>query len=261
MTTEDESSSPIHQTTTTTNNDTTNNNPNNHNTSSSSSSKNNNNNNDWDDICLNPFDSSYQTGRTEGYNAGLNSGFKEGQTLGRHKGLEIGIELGFIRGFVTVALEKALIMKEEDNNNNNIRVEKVKKGLQELLIAIDTFPSPDTLFQRADDGGGGGAERINVSNDTNLSQHTDKVEKEVFQSNSSSTAAAPMDVTVELQRIRAKFKLITVQLRIQQFSLKRIMDNVCVVASSSSSNVLEQGGNINVGGEKNTLQQHGGHDW
>eukprot|EP00957_Ditylum_brightwellii_P117379 8952136-Ditylum_brightwellii.AAC.1 len=125
-------------------------------------------------------------------------------------------------------------MKEEDNNNN-IRVEK-----------------------RADDGGGGGAERINVSNDTNLSQHTDKVEKEteeVFQSNSSSTAAAPMDVTVELQRIRAKFKLITVQLRIQQFSLKRIMDNVCVVASSSSSNVLEQGGNINVGGEKNTLQQ------
>mmetsp|Transcript_4455 Transcript_4455/g.12398 ORF Transcript_4455/g.12398 Transcript_4455/m.12398 type:complete len:205 (-) Transcript_4455:45-659(-) len=168
---------------------------------------------DFEDLCLDPYNDSLEKGRAEGHAAGLKSGFEDGRSLGRIKGLEIGIELGYMRG-VAIAINKRVMSpleKETADTEGCGRAEKVRKVLKELINAIDSFPSPDEMF--ADTG------------DTSLLNGTDggvtgtMTRKEAMQP----TQERP-DIAGKLQRIRAKFKLLLVQLKLPQLSLKKVMD-------------------------------------
>ena len=145
----------------------------------------------WDDIFLNPHESHMELGRQDGREAGLHAGFKDGHALGRTKGIEFGMELGFIRGFLNT-IEHG----EMESNQDAARVQRIQKGVEGLRRAIDDFPAPDTVFASA----------MN-------SKHRP----------GDNTEANAMDIMGALQRIRAKFKVLTVQLKIPHYSLKQVL--------------------------------------
>jgi|UniRef100_A0A7S2XML9 hypothetical protein len=178
----------------------------------------------WDDICVNPHESFLELGRREGKEAGLKAGFNDGRSLGQHKALEFGIELGFIRGFVLVAHRDILPSIEI------ARAEKIAKSLHALQQAIDEFPGPDEMFQHVHDP-----------------NNTETMLDDELQSDSETQTRNALDVVGKMQRIRAKFKLVTVQLRIPHFSLKQVMEeagqnpsNVGSVSNASAQNEVSE---------------------
>ena len=143
----------------------------------------------WDDICINPHQTEIDSGREEGQIAGLQAGFNDGFALGRTKGIEFGMELGFMRGFLNTVEAKLLN-------------ERLQKKVEELRQAIDNFPSLDAI-------------------------KTMNKEETYMEEDDSETVVVPgsLDILGSMQRIRAKFKVLTVQLKIPQFSLKQVMDD------------------------------------
>ena len=142
----------------------------------------------WDDISVNPHQTEIDLGRAEGQIAGLQAGFNDGFALGRTKGIEFGMELGFVRGFL---------------NTVEAKNERLQKKVEELRHAIDDFPSLDAI-------------------------KTVKKEEETYSEEDDSEAvvmAGNLDILGSMQRIRAKFKVLTVQLKVSQFSLKQVMDD------------------------------------
>jgi hypothetical protein len=173
----------------------------------------------WDDICLNPHESDMDLGRQEGRQAGLQAGFQDGYALGRTKGIEFGMELGFIRGFLNT-IEHS---KWESSLVEPARVvERIQKGVSDLRRAIDDFPSPDTMF----------ASTMN---------HKDSKDD---------SEANATDIMGALQRIRAKFKVLTLQLKIPHYSLKQIM--------ADAARVDEQDRAFHVGGATSNASGSGG---
>lgn len=144
----------------------------------------------WDDICINPHQTEIDSGREEGQIAGLQAGFNDGFALGRTKGIEFGMELGFMRGFLNTVESKLLN-------------ERLQKKVEELRQAIDNFPSLDAI-------------------------KTMNKEETYVQEDASETVVAPgsLDILGSMQRIRAKFKVLTVLLKVPQFSLKAVMNRM-----------------------------------
>jgi len=155
---------------------------------------------DWEDACLDPHHSSLQAGRTEGREAGALAGFREGRGLGQTKGLEFGLEVGFYQGVV-----KALRGKHHND--------RIQKNIEKLQEAIDDFPTPDELFE---------ATKHHISMSEMRSQnpvtgHPDE--------HDDSENPSKFDILNKLQRIRARFKLLTVQLGKPKFSLKNVLED------------------------------------
>jgi hypothetical protein len=163
---------------------------------------------DWDDLCLDPHHSSFEAGQMEGRAAGELAGFRDGQALGQTKGLEFGMEIGFIRG-VLQALEEEEEEEEESIRNKNS--DRVRKSMQGLRQALADFPTPDQMLEQQ------AALQMtpHAHNDNNSNDHLDDSEDP-----SSNTK---LDILAKLQRIRARFKLLMVQLGMPQFSLKQVM--------------------------------------
>ena len=143
----------------------------------------------WDDICVGPFDDQLLKGRSEGRMAGLESGYRDGETLGFSKGVELGLELGFMAG-VCDELCKSLPQKEEVESKDRHR-DKVYNLARELLQTIDSFPTPDAMFQKDDNG-----QEQQQQQDPNH------------------------DVRASMQRIRARFKLLMVRCKTPLLSLE-----------------------------------------
>jgi helix-turn-helix protein len=121
-------------------------------------------------------------------------GFRDGQQLGHTKGIEFGMELGFIQGFLNV-IEKQI--QEEQQSS-----ERIQRSLIALHKALDDFPSPDVLFDHS---------TMIFSNSTGGEDSEGPVTK--------------LDVLNKMQRVRARFKLLTVQLGMGTISLKQILAN------------------------------------
>lgn len=189
----------------------------------------------FEDLCLDPYKDSLEEGKIEGRIAGLQAGFKDGRSLGRMKGLEIGIELGYMRGVAVGVNERMLpLMEARSNDADGIRrVEKIRKVLADLVSAIDAFPSPDEMFSETNKINGG---------DVNEEEKGMKQDALAERSNRMQAPGESLDVAGKLQRVRAKFKLLTVQLKLPQLSLKRVMDAACsgidtTVKKSPSANI------------------------
>jgi hypothetical protein len=159
---------------------------------------------EWDDVCWNPHDSSYRQGQAEGFKAGNLAGYRDGQALGRTKGLEYGMELGFIRGFLNS-------LNHEESSKH--KTDRIQRSIEKLRKALeDESLQPDEIFRKEQPG---------------------RNQEQDLQDDSED--ASKLDVLAKLQRIRARFKVLTVQLGIPKFSLKEIMDE----AAESSTIVQE----------------------
>ena len=168
----------------------------------------------WNDLCVNPQKEALDSGRAEGRQAGLKAGFRDGRSIGILKGVEYGMEVGFIRGALQVVW-KSLSTSNDDQNQNALedssQMERIQKTAALLSEMLHRFPSPDQIFQQSqhpdtnfDDNGGG-----------ELDPHNDSEEN---------LGAHATDLVPQMQAIRSKFKLLCVQMRWSNFSLKSIMD-------------------------------------
>ena len=162
----------------------------------------------WDDLCLDPHADAMEAGREEGRVAGTKSGFQAGSDLGRAKGVEYGMELGFCEGIIqkiqALLEDPDLTTKSPDSKLVKNRA-KIEKSLVDLQQALQAFPEPSELFAKESNG--------TISEPLPKQDGVEQVD---------STAA--VDVRNEMQRIRAKFKVLMVQLGMPHLSIKQVMD-------------------------------------
>jgi flagellar biosynthesis/type III secretory pathway protein FliH len=172
---------------------------------------------DWDNLCFNPHDAALAQGEKEGQAAGSLAGFNEGRGLGQTKGVEFGMELGFVRG----------VIKEISNVED--RGEKIQHSLEELIRALDDFPSPDQMFEQVHQS----VEEIIHDHDSE--EHDHDSEEHDHDSEELVNRDEKLNIPHKMQRIRARFKLLMVQLGQPHFSLKQVMDE----ANAAGRNQLQ----------------------
>ena len=216
---------------------------------------------DFEDLCLDPYQAHFDIGHREGSAAGLQAGYDDGRKLGQQKAVEVGIELGYMRG-VAEAIRQDVIPSvdaanvssldddtscgdEEADATRRKMDKKVGKSLNELLSMIDAFPSPDEIFHQSTTGDGQA-----VSGDGGLDGEEDDSEKIETQS------GGPVDISGRMQRIRAKFKLLCVQLKIPEAGLSKVMEDAKKDLGKSTTNekdVTARGDlseQVNLGGDQ-----------
>jgi hypothetical protein len=177
---------------------------------------------DWEDIGFDPYQSAREEGERQGRDAGLASGFRDGHGMGVNTGTEYGMELGFFRG-VCSAVEAALA--DVHFKNQHVSEERVQKTVADLRLALDDFPGPDLVFQ----------DRHAHDHDHEHASEQDDDDDNGDDNGDSEQAVADSKKNIlhKMQRIRARFKLLTVQLGIPHFSLNQVMDE----AASASATV------------------------
>lgn len=204
---------------------------------------------DWDDLCLNPYRNSLEQGRQEGREAGLTSGFQEGRSVGVIKGVEYGMEIGFMRGVVQVVMDE--FNSEKLGNIEVTHRERIQKTASALSDLLDTFPQPDQLFGEHNQTWLPPTRQGNNEPGQNAEDDT---EKEASEWSSCSTS----DLHGLMQSIRSKFKLLTVQLRWSNFSLKKLMDDAAMEPLNSETNATSNTEN-KTGSKASTI--HDPSDW
>uniref|UniRef100_A0A7S2NYI5 Essential protein Yae1 N-terminal domain-containing protein n=1 Tax=Leptocylindrus danicus TaxID=163516 RepID=A0A7S2NYI5_9STRA len=156
---------------------------------------------DFLDSALDPYQHCADAGRRDGEAAGLARGFTEGRNLGMKKSWEFRFELGYYAGFVEfVATEQGMDAKkagckfeEHVTSSGSTKEERLERNINGILHAIEEFPTSDDL-QRAS----------NDEEDDDSHQ---------------------LDLPIQIQRIRAKFKLLLIQLGLPPtFSLANILN-------------------------------------
>ncbi len=176
---------------------------------------------DWQDACLDPHHHSLQQGKAEGRDAGSLAGFKDGLALGQNKGLEFGLEIGFYQGVL-----EALRQKDWSD--------RILKTIDKVQEAMDDFPSVDQVFAPSNSSS---------SSTSTTTNHATEMSSLVRSSNldnmdqNDSEDVIKLDILNKLQRIRARFKLLTVQLGKPQFSLR----NSLQPQSVESSEIVDAG--------------------
>ena len=158
----------------------------------------------WDNLCMNPYRQNQEDGRERGRYDGSISGYNEGYKIGRTTAISNGMEIGFIQGVLDcLTTEFKLSVMMIDNE----KVERAQKSIQNLQIAINEFPSSDVLIPKA-------------SKDCTTQNEADSSDN-----NSDGNINASIDISNKLQRIRARFKLLMVQLGLSHVSLTQLMDS------------------------------------
>lgn len=168
----------------------------------------------WDELCVNPQKQALESGREEGREAGLATGFCEGESVGIVKGVEYGMEVGFMRGVFREISET--LSTNATAFADSLHLERIQKTATALSAMLDDFPSPDQIFNEKVPSIFHMPSDSEVGHDNDSEQEPD------------STSS---DVTRRMQAIRSKFKLLTVQLRWNIFSLKTVMDTAKIVLS------------------------------
>ena len=149
----------------------------------------------WDELCVDPHEICVAQGRDEGRRAGEEAGYREGCQLGQTTALEYGMELGFMRGII-----ETLPTDLDDNA-------KAAKTLRDLKQALDKFPKAEAIFQQRQTASAAGAETADTDNESEKSGDGDEE-----------------NVRHLIQRIRARFRLLMVQLKMPNLSLKEILN-------------------------------------
>jgi hypothetical protein len=186
---------------------------------------------DWENFCLDPYQSAREEGERQGRDAGLEAGFRDGQKMGINTGTEYGMELGFFKG-VCSAVEAA----NADNLNQNVSEERVRKTVADLRLALDDFPGPDQVFQvrqRPPRHQHDGEEHTHEHESEQDDDDDDDDDDDGGNGDSENAAAeSKKNVLHKMQRIRARFKLLTVQLGMPNYSLTRVMDEAAATSAT-----------------------------
>jgi len=188
---------------------------------------------DWDTLCINPHDSEWQIGYEQGKMAAQQESYNNGYQVGQTTAISYGMEVGFIKGLLSVLepLIETTMQRQQQSTATNASTDdtstpvvipnaiRAQKTLQSLRALVDQFPSPNDAFTnvstkpqhlQADDAHTSAGQNEEIDNDDN-------------QSPSSETQTLRHD----LQRIRARFKLLCAQLRPllpANFSLQQVLD-------------------------------------
>jgi Essential protein Yae1, N terminal len=187
----------------------------------------------WDILCIDPHQAAHEEGRRQGREDGLQAGFHEGYELGRTTALDYGMEIGFIRGVVAALEQHQLLQQQQDVSISDVRSERILKSLASLRKALDDFPGPNEVFRERATGQ---FERAVMEDHTNIDNDSEKYPVVEEEEDDEDTVDSSLDVVGKMQRIRARFKLLTVQLGIPQFSLKSVMDEAASVPSPTAAN-------------------------
>lgn len=186
----------------------------------------------WDNLCINPHQAAHEEGRRRGRQDGWNAGYQQGYRLGRTTALDYGMEIGFVRG-VAMALQHDVEQQQQQHDAliPEDKKEKIQRALASLYAALDDFPGPSDVF-REPAAAVTALGRAAMQDQTN---RTDDAERgaQVSSAAAADTDAASLDVAGKFQRIRARFKLLTVHLGIPHFSLKQVMDEAAAATNAS----------------------------
>ena len=161
---------------------------------------------DWDDFCWNPHEESVQQGETSGKEAGRLAGFRDGKAMGQVKGFELGMEVGFIRGFLEA-------LEQDQNVSKNERIQRSIDQLQRILE--EESLQPEVIFQDAQSVIAMASKKYEEPPTETTSDEDDE---------DSPNGESKVDVESKLQRIRARFKVLIVQLKMSKSTLKDVMD-------------------------------------
>ena len=169
----------------------------------------------WDNLCINPHQLEHEEGRRQGRDDGLQAGFRQGFRLGQTTALEYGMEIGFIHGVLT-ALEHNNDEQQQTSTADE-KTQRIQRSLISLRNALEEFPGPEEVFHEQATHPG----RAAMNDQTNI----DNYDSEQYSLPvDDADADSSLDVAGKMQRISARFKLLTVQLGIPNFSLKQVMD-------------------------------------
>jgi hypothetical protein len=161
----------------------------------------------WDRLCIDPFQSELEEGRAQGKEDGERAGFRQGYRLGNVTAIEYGMEIGFALGVV-----KAIEELHRDTDD-----ERIRHSVQVLRAALDDFPDPEEIFQNQNADA--------KQNSTDISEEeVDGIDK------------GAVDIASQMQRIRARLRLLTVQLGAPMLSLKSVMDHAARDSSTHTDN-------------------------
>jgi hypothetical protein len=171
----------------------------------------------WDNICLNPHHKAHDEGRESGRSDGAIAGYEEGFRLGQTMALSYGIEVGFVRGVLSLLQSDLQLMVTDED-----KLERIKKSLLSLQAVLDDFPTPDDVLISA-------TPQVREEKTTpDASLPIDYKGKKVQRSNKIDET---LDISNKMQRICARFKLLTVQLHVPSLSLKNVFDNTTNVST------------------------------
>jgi hypothetical protein len=190
---------------------------------------------EWENFCLDPYQSAREEGERQGRDAGMEAGFRDGHGMGINTGTEYGMELGFFKG-VCSAVEAATA----ESLNQNVSEERVRKTVTDLRLALDDFPGPDQVFQvrqrpprHQHDGEEHAHEHEPEQDDGDDDDNDDGDEN--GEDDDAIATESKKTVLHKMQRIRARFKLLTVQLGIPHFSLTRVMDEAAATSATETA--------------------------
>ena len=180
----------------------------------------NNNTDPWDDLAIHPHAAAMAEGQRQGSRAGRAAGWRQGYTTGRTTAVEYGTELGFVRGVVETLPQHML----DDDDDTRLR-----DSIQHLLSALDAFPKSADVFPNS--------VPTSISNSSSTDPHEPRHDgdshhakaeldgdKKKEEGQIDVASDQDDDVAVKMQRVRARFKLLMVQLGVPHFSLKHLMD-------------------------------------
>jgi len=193
---------------------------------------------DWDSI-LDPYQDSLKEGYHEGQQAGLQSGYNDGWHLGKIKALEIGIELGYMHSVASEALEclsregELQCIDRNEVGRGDVQTERRIKKLKDFLESVQSFPSPDVIFSTSANDSSASISLAAASNGNKTKEddndNDDGTDYGTTASSKASVvnapASAPVDIVQQMQRIRAKFKTILVQMKMPHLTLKKVMND------------------------------------
>ena len=175
----------------------------------------------WDNVAFDPHTVALAQGRHHGRRAGRAAGFRQGYATGRTTALEYSVELGFMRSFVTTYQQCSsgccfVDIRDDDKKDDNDqdhhhRRRLQQQSMQQLMTALDAFPTPAQVFRNVHD---------NNNNDCNAKGDVDQEENPNVKKDDGKDPVT--DVAAQMQRIRARFKLLLVQWGMPHVSLEQL---------------------------------------
>ncbi|VEU44856.1 unnamed protein product [Pseudo-nitzschia multistriata] len=167
----------------------------------------------FDEVVLGGEVSAIEEGRVLGKEEGLLTGFREGGVLGHKTGIDYGMEIGFALGLLQ-AVRESVLLEGSDLTSSSSSLDRIRKSVDELEKAINDFPSSEEDIRR----------RLFQSSDKEKNVHfRDRDCDEEDGKNHNQQTQAEEDVRAQLQRIRARSKVLTARLGIPRHSLKNSM--------------------------------------
>jgi hypothetical protein len=197
----------------------------------------------WEDVAVDPFAGSYRQGQENGRIAGQEAGYREGYALGRTTALNYGLEWGYIHGFLAelrhfLSTSQATTRGGEVAAINTSRMERIQRSIDNLMVALDEFPP--TAASEMLVVGSRGADRNSdnaIREVTGGAGSTLDGEYELVDDGVEVPASDDdMDVEAKMQRIRARFKLLCVQIdphHAKLLQLSVVLDDTSAVGDAS----------------------------